>query len=78
MSPADIIPMAEPFGGPQLQDRETAIRQVADTLHRLNVQIVHAVDAGATIELMRTGRHHNGKGAWGDQMVPIVRVKEGG
>lgn len=55
---------------------ESAIRQVADRMHRLNNAIVQAVEAGATIELVRCSRHHDGKGHWGDQMQPVVTIRE--
>lgn len=75
MRTAEVIPMNEPFGGPgKRQEMETLIRRVADTLHRLNEQIEAAVKAGATVELMRRSRIHNGEGQWGDQMVPIIHV----
>ncbi|HRN88587.1 hypothetical protein [Hyphomicrobium sp.] len=73
---ADVIAISEPFNGPKQADSDTLIRKVADTLHRLNQQITTAVDAGVTIELMRGSRFHNGRGQWGDQMIPIVRVAE--
>jgi len=77
MCSAEIIPMNEPFGGPgQRQEVDVLIRRVADTLHRLNEQIEAAVKAGATVELMRRSRIHNGTGQWGDQMVPIIRMAE--
>jgi hypothetical protein len=75
MRTADIIPLVEPFNGPKA-DMEMHIRRVADTLHRLNLHIAHAVEAGATIELLRGSRCHNGRGQWGDQMIPIVKVPE--
>ena len=58
-------------------DLETAVRRVADQLHRLNLAIAGAVDAGATIELVRGSRYHGGDGRWGDQMVPVVILAEG-
>ncbi|WP_246802405.1 hypothetical protein [Hyphomicrobium sulfonivorans] len=77
MATAEVIPMSEPFGGPgKRQEVETLIRRVADTLHRLNEQIEAAVKAGATVELMRRSRIHNGSGQWGDQMIPIIRMAE--
>ena len=76
MRTADVIAISEPFSGPKLADTEALIRKVADTLHRLNQQITNAVEAGVTIELMRASRHHNGRGQWGDQMIPIVKVEE--
>ena len=56
---------------------ETAIRRVADRMHQLNQAIVEAVEAGATIELLRCSRHHDRKGRWGDQMQPIVTITKG-
>ena len=76
MRSADVIAISEPFNGPRKADSDMLIRKVADTLHRLNQQITTAVDAGVTIELMRGSRFHNGRGQWGDQMIPIVRVAE--
>lgn len=75
MRSPDVVAISEPFNGPRA-DPDTLIRKVADTLHRLNQQITSAVDAGVTIELMRGSRFHNGRGQWGDQMIPIVRVAE--
>lgn len=76
MCPADAIPIPEPFNGPRPSDIEFHIRKVADCVHRLNLYITHAVEAGATIELMRGSRAHNGRGQWGDQMIPIVKLPE--
>lgn len=76
MRSADVVAISEPFNGPRGVDPDVLIRKVADTLHRLNQQISSAVDAGVTIELMRGSRFHNGRGQWGDQMIPIVRVAE--
>jgi hypothetical protein len=77
MRTAEVIPMSEPFGAPgNKQEVEVLIRRLADTLHRLNEQIEAAVKAGATVELMRRSRIHNGVGQWGDQMVPIIHMPE--
>ncbi|CAA2139641.1 hypothetical protein [Hyphomicrobium sp. ghe19] len=76
MKTAEVINMPEPFNGPKAPDVDVAIRKVADTVHRLNLQIHQAVDAGASIELMRVHRVHNGRGQWGDQMIPIVKLVE--
>ncbi len=70
-----------PFGDDQresLTASETAIRRVADQMHRLNHAIVQAVEAGVTVELLRCSRYHAGNGLWGDQMQPIVTVREAG
>lgn len=58
--------------------QEIAIRRVADQVHRLNHAIVKAVEAGATIELLRCSRFHSGEGSWGDQTQPIVTVRAAG
>lgn len=84
MRTADVIKMrntetlttCEPFSGPREPDAEMHIRRLADTLHRLNQQILTAVEAGLTVEVVRASRHHNGRGAWGDQMVPVIRMTE--
>ncbi len=60
-----------------LTSSETAIRRVADQMHRLNHAIVQAVEAGVSIELLRCSRYHSGNGLWGDQMQPIVTIREG-
>ncbi|MFD0916186.1 hypothetical protein ACFQ14_07195 [Pseudahrensia aquimaris] len=53
-------------------DQETAIRQLANDLHRLNHAVMKAVDAGVSVELVRSARHHGGEGNWGDLMVPVI------
>ncbi len=58
------------------KDVNAHIRRVADTVHRLNEQIKAAVNAGVTIELMRASRCHDGRGQWGDQMTPIIRMSD--
>jgi hypothetical protein len=54
-------------------EQESAIRIVANNLHRLNDAVVKAVEAGVTVELMRTARYHNEVGNWGDQLTPVIR-----
>jgi len=53
-------------------EQENAIRQLANDLHRLNHATMKAVDAGVSVELVRSARHHGGEGNWGDMMVPII------
>ncbi len=53
-------------------DQESAIRQLANDLHRLNHAVMRAVDAGVSVELVRSARHHGGEGNWGDMMVPVI------
>ena len=56
-------------------DAESAIRMLANSLHRLNEAVAKCVDAGLTVELMRTARYHNEAGSWGDQLTPIIKQK---
>lgn len=55
---------------------EAAIRMLANDLHRLNQSVMRAVDAGVSVELIRSARHHCGDGNWGDLLVPVI-VKNG-
>ena len=52
--------------------QEQAIRQLANDLHRLNHSVMAAVEAGVSVELVRSARHHGGNGSWGDMMVPVI------
>ena len=56
-------------------EQESAVRIVANNLHRLNEPVVKCVEAGITVELMRTARYHNESGNWGDQLTPVIRTK---
>lgn len=58
------------------QEQESAIRILANSVHRLNEAVVRAVDAGVSVELIRTARYHNAAGNWGDQMTPVIRLKD--
>lgn len=55
---------------------EAAIRMLANDVHRLNQAVARAVDAGVSVELIRSSRHHNGNGQWGDLLVPVI-TKQG-
>jgi hypothetical protein len=52
-------------------EQQAAIRMVANDLHRLNHSVMKAVDAGVSVELIRSARHHS-EGNWGDLMIPVV------
>ncbi|WEX08753.1 hypothetical protein [Chelativorans sp. AA-79] len=52
--------------------QQAAMRRVANDLHRLNQAVVEAVQAGLSVELIRTARHHGGSGNWGDLLTPII------
>jgi hypothetical protein len=53
-------------------DQQSVIRMVANDLHRLNQSVMKAVEAGVSVELVRTARHHCGNGNWGDLLIPVI------
>lgn len=53
-------------------DQQAVIRMVANDLHRLNQSVMKAVEAGVSVELVRSARHHGGDGNWGDLLIPVV------
>jgi hypothetical protein len=53
-------------------DEQAAIRRLANDLHRLNQSVMLAVEAGVSVELIRSARHHCGNGNWGDLLTPII------
>jgi hypothetical protein len=53
-------------------DQQAAIRMLANDLHRLNHSVMRAVEAGVSVELVRSARHHGGDGQWGDLMIPVI------
>ena len=58
-------------------DQKSAIRILANDLHRLNQAVMRAVEAGLSVELQRTARHHAEGGYWGDLLMPIVVKQKG-
>ena len=63
---------AEDISTEMSDSQRSAIRMVANDLHRLNTAVMQAVEAGLSVELQRTARHHSDGGYWGDLLVPIV------
>ena len=57
--------------------QKSAIRMLANDLHRLNQAVIRAVEAGLSVELQRTARHHAEGGYWGDLLMPIVVKQKG-
>ena len=53
-------------------DQQAAIRMLANDLHRLNQSVMKAVEAGVSVELVRSARHHGGDGNWGDLLIPVI------
>ena len=58
-------------------DQQAAIRILANDLHRLNQAVMQAVEAGVSVELVRSARHHGGNGNWGDLLIPVVVTQQG-
>ncbi|MFC3206204.1 MAG: hypothetical protein WA973_13070 [Mesorhizobium sp.] len=53
-------------------DQQAAVRMLANDLHRLNQSVMNAVEAGVSVELVRSARHHGGDGNWGDLLIPVI------
>jgi hypothetical protein len=63
---------AEEQASAMSNDQQAAIRVVANDLHRLNQAVMKAVEAGVSVELIRSARHHGGDGNWGDLLIPVI------
>jgi hypothetical protein len=63
---------AEEQASAMSNDQQAAIRIVANDLHRLNQAVMKAVEAGVSVELIRSARHHGGDGNWGDLLIPVI------
>ncbi|MBL8580103.1 MAG: hypothetical protein JNK47_23125 [Mesorhizobium sp.] len=68
---------AEEQASAMTTDQQAAIRILANDLHRLNQAVMQAVDAGVSVELVRSARHHSGNGNWGDLLIPVVVTQQG-
>lgn len=65
----------EPSEAEKTDQADQEIRMLANNLHRLNQSIISAVEAGVTVELIRSSRHHDGNGSWGDLLIPVITKK---
>ena len=63
---------AEEQSSAMSSEQQAVIRMVANDLHRLNQSVMKAVEAGVSVELVRSARHHGGDGNWGDLLVPVI------
>ena len=72
MDPKAKIVEVKPSNPVDDNDVDNAIRMLATDLHRLNQSVIRAVDAGVSVELIRSSRHHNGNGKWGDLLIPVI------
>lgn len=50
-----------------------ALQSLNDAISRMNLAILQAVDAGVSVELIRTSRYHDGQGNYGDQVNLAIR-----
>ncbi len=57
-------------------DQQATIRMLANDLHRLNQSVMKAVEAGVSVELVRSARHHGGDGNWGDLLIPVIVTQQ--
>lgn len=63
---------AEEQSSAMSSDQQATIRMLANDLHRLNQSVMKAVEAGVSVELVRSARHHAGDGNWGDLLIPVI------
>ncbi|MDX3929610.1 MAG: hypothetical protein QHC90_27905 [Shinella sp.] len=63
---------AEEQSSSMTPDQQAMIRMVANDLHRLNQSVMKAIEAGVSVELVRSARHHGGDGNWGDLLIPVI------
>ncbi|WP_429933379.1 hypothetical protein [Brucella melitensis] len=75
-SPARVKESAEEQSSSMNTDQQTIIRMLANDLHRLNYTVMKAVEAGVSVELVRSARHHGGDGNWGDLLIPVIVTHE--
>lgn len=54
------------------EEQQAAIRALGEDLHRLNRTMARCVEAGLSVELQRSARHHALGGYWGDLLVPAI------
>ena len=59
-------------GSSMSPEQDSAIRILANELHRVNEAVMNCVNNGLSIELQRVKRFHSEKGYWGDMIVPII------
>jgi hypothetical protein len=75
---ARVKERAEEQSSTMSDDQQAAIRIMANDLHRLNQSVMKAVEAGVSVELVRSARHHGGNGNWGDLLIPVVVTQGAG
>ncbi|WP_102960845.1 hypothetical protein [Mangrovicella endophytica] len=63
---------AEEQSSSMSEAQQATVRTLANDLHRLNQAVMKAVEAGLSVELVRSARHHGGDGNWGDLLIPVI------
>ncbi|RDI60957.1 hypothetical protein [Microvirga subterranea] len=58
-------------------EQESAIRILANELHRVNEAVMNCVYHGLSVELQRVKRFHSEEGFWGDMIVPVIVKQKG-
>jgi hypothetical protein len=56
----------------RVNSHEEAVRRLNEAAQIMNAAISEAVNAGVSVQLVRTCRHHDGHGHWGDQVAPSI------
>ena len=74
MTKPQVKERAEEQASAMTEEQKAAIRMLANDLHRLNAAVMKAVDAGISVELIRSARHHV-EGQWGDLMTPVILAR---
>lgn len=69
---ARVKERAEEQSSSMTADQQSMIRMLANDLHRLNQSVMKAVNAGVSVEIVRSARHHGGDGNWGDLLIPVI------
>jgi hypothetical protein len=54
------------------EQQSSCMAALASQIDALNASMRSAVEAGMTIELRRSSRHHHDGGCWGDIIAPSV------
>ena len=73
---ARVKERAEEQSSSMTADQQGMIRMLANDLHRLNQSVMKAVEAGVSVELVRSARHHGGDGNWGDLLIPVIVTQQ--
>ena len=60
-----------------VDDQQTAIRMLANDLHQLDQSVMKAVEAGVSVELVRSARPRGGEEKLGDLLIPVVITQAG-